>query len=51
MQETFKKLPRRAKQKLKDSIKNNDFVQSFKVWEEPNTHMIYCLDGFHRTLY
>ena len=42
----FKKLPRQAREALRESIKNNDFVESFKVWNDGDT--TWCLDGKHR---
>lgn len=44
----FKVLGIQEKERLKNSILNNQFVESFKVWENDGT--IYCLDGFHRCL-
>lgn len=44
----FKVLGETEKQRLKNSILKNHFVESFKVWEDDDT--IYCLDGFHRCL-
>lgn len=32
--------------KLKNSLKNNDFIDPFKVWQSEEG--IYCLDGKHR---
>jgi len=45
----FKEFDEQAKNKVKASIKENSFVQSFKVWQSPEG-IIYCLDGFHRCL-
>ena len=42
----FKELTKQAYQKLRNSIIENDFVESFKVWEHEDK--IYCLDGVHR---
>lgn len=41
----FKELSKPAYQKLRNSIIENNFVESFKVWENDK---IYCLDGVHR---
>jgi len=41
----FKELSKLAYQKLRNSIIENNFVESFKVWENGK---IYCLDGVHR---
>ena len=43
---SFKDINKDQFQKLKTSIINNDFVETFKVWE--NGKGVYCLDGFHR---
>ena len=42
----FKDLTKPAYTKLRQSILNNHFVESFKVWQDKKT--IFCLDGFHR---
>jgi hypothetical protein len=42
----FKDLTKDAYNKLRQSIINNHFVESFKVWQDKK--IIYCLDGFHR---
>ena len=42
----FKDLTPEGFDKLKTSILQNDFCETFKVWE--NGKKIYCLDGFHR---
>lgn len=42
----FKKLSKEAHDKLFNSIVNNNFVESFKVWQSGKD--LYCLDGFHR---
>lgn len=47
-QEQFKDLSPHASDKLKKSILENQFTQPFYVWEEPETGIYYCLDGFHR---
>jgi hypothetical protein len=44
--EKFKALSREAHDKLKNSILDNNFVESFKVWKHKNK--LYCLDGYHR---
>ena len=44
--EGFKDLTKPAYTKLRQSILNNHFVESFKVWQDKKT--IFCLDGFHR---
>ena len=44
--ENFKELTKEAYEKLKISIKNNQFIESFKVWQKGKE--IYCLDGYHR---
>ncbi|MEJ7610655.1 MAG: ParB N-terminal domain-containing protein [Ferruginibacter sp.] len=49
-QETFKDLAPGAKEKLRQSIIQNEFAQPFFVWEDPADGVIYCLDGRHRTL-
>lgn len=48
--DSFKELPAGERAKLKQSIRNNDFVEPFKVWEDRETGKTYCLDGKHRTL-
>lgn len=45
----FKELSNSDKQKLKNSLISNAFVQPFYVWQSSNGDM-YCLDGKHRTL-
>lgn len=42
----FKDISQEAFQKIKESIKNNNFVESFKAWK--NGKKVYCLDGYHR---
>ena len=44
----FKELTKPAYEKLKQSIIKNNFVESFKVWQ--NGKKMYCLDGYHRCL-
>ncbi len=44
--ENFKDLTVEAYERLKTSIVNNSFVESFKVWREGK--VLYCLDGYHR---
>ena len=46
-QEEFKELSDVDKQKLKNSLAGNHFIQPFYVWEDP-TGILYCLDGKHR---
>ena len=46
--DNFKELSKDAMEKLKESIIQNDFIESFKVWYARDTDIIYCLDGFHR---
>lgn len=42
----FKELSQVEHEKLKNSILLNQFVESFKVWE--NKGKLFCLDGYHR---
>ena len=49
-QDDFKELPAEAKAKLKASIIGNSFTQPFYVWEDPDSNVLYCLDGKHRTM-
>lgn len=44
----FKEISPEDFEKLLASLRTNDFVESFKVWEDPGTGVPYCLDGFHR---
>jgi hypothetical protein len=44
----FKELDEASAEKLRQSIINNDFVESFKVWHSPEDGINYCLDGYHR---
>lgn len=46
----FKELTPQEKEKLKKSIVNNKFVDPFKVWQDRESGIIYCLDGKHRTI-
>lgn len=46
--ESFKAIDKEQMDKLKTSIKNNDFPEAFKVWEHDGK--LYCLDGYHRCL-
>jgi len=46
-QEEFKDLSDVDRQKLKNSLTGNQFIQPFYVWEDP-TGILYCLDGKHR---
>lgn len=45
--DNFKEMTKSEYDALKNSIVKNDFVESFKVWENDNN--IYVLDGVHRT--
>lgn len=49
-QDDFKELPQDARNKLKASIVANQFTQPFYLWEDPDSSIVYCLDGKHRTL-
>lgn len=49
-QDDFKELPNEAAKRLKTSIVENGFAQPFYVWEEPETGILFCLDGKHRSL-
>jgi hypothetical protein len=42
----FKDLTKESYAKLRQSILNNHFLESFKVWQDKK--IIYCLDGYHR---
>jgi len=42
----LKRFPPELEAKLRESLIANDFVTSFKVWEQKG--VIYCLDGYHR---
>ena len=44
--DSFKALSKTAYEKLRASILENGFVESFKVWESGKK--LYCLDGYHR---
>ena len=46
--ESFKEITKKQMDKLKASILNNDFIETFKVWEHDGK--VYCLDGYHRCL-
>ena len=46
--ESFKEITKKQMDKLKASILNNDFIETFKVWQ--NDGKVYCLDGYHRCL-
>lgn len=46
--ESFKEISKKQMDKLKASILNNDFIESFKVYEADGK--VYCLDGYHRCL-
>jgi len=48
-QETFKDLTVSDRQKLKNSLIANAFIQPFYVWQDSD-EVIYCLDGKHRTI-
>lgn len=47
-QEEFKDLPEISRQRLRASILANDFTQPFYVWQDPESGVIFCLDGKHR---
>ncbi len=47
-QEDFKELPKEAKAKLKTSVLSNNFTQPFYVWKDPESAIMFCLDGKHR---
>jgi DNA modification methylase len=49
-QDDFKSLDDDVKQKLKNSIVENNFTQPFYVWKDPDSEIEYCLDGKHRIL-
>lgn len=49
-QDDFKDLSAEARAKLKASILYNEFTQPFYVWQDPDSSIIYCLDGKHRTI-
>lgn len=42
----FKEMTKDSYRKLRESIITNNFIESFKVWQDGKT--IYCLDGYHR---
>ena len=44
----FKHFPPDLEARLRESMVNNNFVETFKVWEHKGE--IYCLDGYHRCL-
>lgn len=44
----FKHFPAELETRLRESMVNNHFLQTFKVWEHKGE--LYCLDGFHRCL-
>lgn len=44
--ENLKDLPKQAEEKLKQSILNNDFCQTFNVWQKGKD--VFLLDGHHR---
>lgn len=46
----FKELAKAAREKLKESMRANQFSDPFKVWHDKKSDVIYCLDGKHRTL-
>ena len=48
--EEFKELPKQARERLKQSILENQFSDPFKVWEDKSSTKLYCLDGKHRTM-
>ncbi|MBN8573936.1 MAG: site-specific DNA-methyltransferase [Candidatus Kapabacteria bacterium] len=44
----FKKFPSESKERLRNSLIQNNFVQTFYVWHDTDKDKVYCLDGFHR---
>lgn len=46
--ETFKTFSDELRQRLRQSMVNNHFVETFKVWQDGKD--LYCLDGYHRCL-
>lgn len=48
-QDTFKDLSDIDKQRLKNSLVGNQFLQPFYVWKDQDESN-YCLDGKHRTI-
>lgn len=44
----FKHFPPDMESRLRESMVNNHFLETFKVWEYKGE--IYCLDGYHRCL-
>lgn len=46
--ERFKSISEEEFAKLVNSILNEEFVESFKVWLDPADSVEYCLDGYHR---
>jgi hypothetical protein len=44
----FKNLSKKDAEELMNSIINNNFVETFKVWEDKSDNSLYCLDGYHR---
>lgn len=44
----FKHFPPDLESRLRESMVNNHFLETFKVWEHKGE--IYCLDGYHRCL-
>lgn len=49
-QDDFKNWTSEAKERLKQSVFQNNFAQPFYVWHNQTNGVIYCLDGRHRTL-
>ena len=43
---SLKRLNEKDREELRNSILNNDIVQTFMIWENEGNK--YCLDGFHR---
>lgn len=44
----FKEFPDELRNRLRESIVRNHFLETFKVWQDGKD--IFCLDGFHRCL-
>jgi hypothetical protein len=44
----FKHFPPDLESRLRESMVNNHFLETFKVWEHKGE--LYCLDGYHRCL-
>lgn len=46
--DSFKKFTKTSMSNLKESIIQNDFIETFKVWKHDNKY--FCLDGYHRCM-